>query len=381
MGHKITKRDAVYLLPLKETFNGKGWHGLGIPTEEFTAANVKKALFRHDMAPAGINVVETVKQGAVARKVARFVPTGQRYAVNADDGLPVGPAVGALYWTPQNEELFELFAEALAGSSYKLCSVLTIDDCREFAIDAVGSHIKAGKRDFAPFVGCYRAFGGTSSLVFSGHGMVMQCHNTTSLFLREARKRDDAQKFKNTSGLEGRMDEVKKAIADAHGVNAEFASALADADSVPMTVDDARKAYVGMLCDKTPLLGASGNLRTVNRVKTLVGLFQSGKGNSGETVGDWFNGATEFYTFKSAGGDRELDDVKPNDDGAKVDPKDKQFYASEFGPARTFKARLANRLFEGGAVAHATLAELLEIGAKRIADADKEALVKAEFFA
>lgn len=368
MAHKITKRDAVYLLPLRETFDGKGWHGLGIPTAEFTVANVRKALFQHDMKDAGI----------MSRK--GFVKTGQRYAVNADDGLPVGPAVGDLYWTPQNEELFALFAEALAGSSYKICSVLTIDDCREFAVDAVGSHIKSGKRDFAPFVGCYRAFGGTSSLVFSGHGMVMQCHNTTSLFLREAKKRDDAQKFKNTSGLENRMDEVKKAIADAHGVNAEFAAALADADAVPMTVDDARKAYVGLLCDKSPLLGTSGNLRTVNRVKELVGLFRAGKGNNGETVGDWFNGATEFYTFKSAGGDRELADVKANEAGEKVDPRDKQFYASEFGPARTFKARLANRMFESGKVAHKAVAELMEAGAKRIADSDKAILAKAEFF-
>lgn len=374
MSAKISQYDAVYLLPLPETFNGKGWHGKGIPLEEFTPKTVAKALFTHEMVDAGF----MGKRGAVKQ----FFATGQRYAIATDNNRNVGPAVGPVYWTPQNAELFELVCNALAGSEYRICSVLTLDERREFAVDAVGTHMKAGsKRDVAPFVGLHRAFGGTSSLTFSGHAKVMQCANTTSLFLREASKRDDAQSFRNTGGLSDRMDEVKKAFEKAHGVNAEFARALADADSVPMTVDDARAAYASILCDKKPLLGESGNRKTVNRVKALVGLFRTGKGNSGETVGDWFNGATEFYTFQSSGGDRDPSEIKVLPGEAPVDPKDKQFYTSEYGTGRTFKTRLANCVFDAGRVNVKALEAMVDNGRKLIDRADAKILKEAEFFA
>ena len=376
MSHKISAVDAVYLLPIAETFQGKGWHGKGTPTEEFTTETVKKALFTHEFAEAGYMKPANKKKGAPLV----FQPTGQRYAVATDNGLAVGPAVGDQYWTPQNAELFEIFREALSGSGYKICSVMTLDQRREFAIDAVGTHVKAGKRDVAPFVGCYRAFGGTSSLVFSGHTMVMQCHNTTSLFLREAKKSEDSLVYRNSKGLSERKDEIIRSISDAHGVNAEFARAMADADGLPMSVDDARAAYATLVSAKKPLLGEKGNRRTANRVKGLTDLFRRGKGNSGETVGDWFNGATEYFTFLSAGGDRDPNEIKVLPGQVAPDPKDKQFYTSEFGPARKTKQQLAATLFVKGKVDMSALESMIDNGKRLIKDADQKVLAESGFF-
>jgi len=90
MASKITKRDRLFLAPIAELFNGKGWHGKGIPCEEFTLQTVKEAVFPHILVPAGIQMN------------GKFIETGERYAGATDDNMPVGPAVGDRYWTPQN---------------------------------------------------------------------------------------------------------------------------------------------------------------------------------------------------------------------------------------------------------------------------------------
>ena len=355
MASKITKRDRLFLAPIAELFNGKGWHGKGIPCEEFTLQTVKEAVFPHILVPAGIQMN------------GKFIETGERYAVATDDGLPVGPAVGDRYWTPQNSELFNLFDTALAGSGYKIVSCITVDNRTEFAIDAKAEHIKAGRRDFAPYVGLHRCFGGLSSLVICGHGTVMQCGNTTALFRREAGKDDDAQSYRNTGGLENRLPEIKAGIERAYGVAAEFALALKNADEIPMKRDDARSAYAGLLTGGKPVISATGNTRTANRITRLVELYAgAGAANNGESVGDWFNAATDYYTHESAGS-RDKD-------------TEKQWIASEFGSAREFKSRLAARVFNGRDVNVEAVAEMVSKGRNAIDRTDKTLLAEAGFF-
>lgn len=339
MAHKITNRDTVYLAKLPELFQGLGWHGLGTPTDDFSAPNLKKVLWNHEMVPAGIQTP------------SGFVPTGERYAIAADDGQPIGGAVGKNWASPSNSELFDLFSEALAGSQYKIVSALTVGGREEFAIDAKGDSIKSGSRDWSPFVGLHRHFGGKGKLIVKGHGTVMQCGNTTALFLRSVGEAEGAISSKNTGAIFGKLDAIKLAIERQHGVSAMFAAAMAEAESVSVKVETASRAFVGLLTDGKPL-----STRSVNRANRLVQLFKGGAGNRGENLADVFNALTDFYTHESAG----------SVDGA--DSKEaflvKQWHSSEFGGAADRKTELASLFFDvkEGKPRGGVLANLAKVG-------------------
>ena len=371
MADKIFARDGAFFAEIPELFDGKGWHGKGTPTKEFTLETVRKALFDYELKPAGVMTGKG------------FVKTGEFYAVAGDDGLPVSGAVGDRYWTPQNEEIFSLFERAIAGSGYKIVSVLTIDNRSQFCVDAKGENMKAGKREIAPFVGAYRAFGGQSRLMFPGHTQVVQCANTSRLMVCEAGKRDDVVAFRNTEGLARRMDEVQRAVENIHGVNAQFAAAMKEADEIPLAVNDARLAFAGLLTGGKPLLkkgadDARATSRTVNRVTDLVTLFRKGIGNGGETVGDWFNAVTEGYThgFAETSKRESADEIQAR--------KEKQYYSSEFGSAGNFKANVVQQLFprqdRQTTVSVGYIGELVEAGKASVAGSDEKELSETGFW-
>lgn len=321
MAHKITSRDTVYLANLPELFAGAGWHGLGTVTTDFSAPNLGKVLWAHEMVSAGIQTANG------------FVQTGERYAVSLDDGLPIGQAVGKNWASPSNLELFELFSEALAGSNYKICSVLTVDGREQFAIDAKGDSIKAGSRDWAPYVGLHRYFGGKGKLLVKGHGTVMQCGNTTALFLSSVGDAEGIVACKQTGAIFAKLPLLKAQIEKQHGVSAMFAAAMAEGESLTVKPETASRAFVGLLTEGKPL-----TTRSVNRANRLVQLFKAGAGNRGETFSDVFNALTDFYTHESAGS---VDSAE-----SKEDFLVKQWHASEFGGAATRKSELAEMFFD-----------------------------------
>lgn len=347
MADKITKRDAVFLAKTPDLFDGRGWHKKGQPTEVFNVETLRPALFEHAMIPA----------------VCAGVETGEFYAVATDDNKPIGTAVGKVYYTPSNLELFRVFEEALAGSGYEITSCGTVDNRAEFFCDARAKEISAGGREIAPFVGINRIFGGLSSVIVSGHDTVMQCANTTSLFRKEALSNAELIKARNTINIAGKMDEIKKAISTRHGLFIEFAKAFEAGAAFDVSLDTAREAYVGFMAD--------GKLttRTANRVNRLSELFRNGKGNSGKNALDWFNGLTEFFTHESVGS---LDNCENDDE--KNAMRVKQWHSSEFGKSGEIKSRATSLLFGSGDFQKDNFNGLVLMGRETIKKASADAL-------
>jgi len=354
MSAKISKIDKVFLTKIPELFNGAGWHGKGIPTDEITAETVAPILFSHRFEPSGIQVN------------GEFIPTGEQYATANDNNLPIGKAVSTRYATPSNAELYELFSEALAGSEYGIVSAGTLNERNEFFVDAKGVNMRAAGRDIAPFVGLNRCFGGDSSVMIGGHTIVAQCANTTALMRREFGKREDNVSIKNTLGIYERLPEIKAEIERMHGVNAMFARAMEDSASEKIVRDDARAAFVGLLAGDKPKLEGKRVARTINRANRLLDLWKAGAGNSGENVADWFNAVTDFYSHENAG----------SEDGA--DSKDefleKQWYSSERGAGAAVKSRVSGLLFQNGALVRPAFYKLRDDG-KAILAATSAAVV------
>jgi len=322
MAHKKTIRDSIFLAELPETFNGKGWHGLGIPTQTFDRQTLEKVLFSHSLVPAGILLPNGL-----------FHETGQRYAIANDDGLPLGGAVGKNWASPGNDELFDLFSEALTGSPYKLCSAMTLDNRLEFCLDAKGENLPMGSRTWSPFVGLRRLFGGQGKLSVSGHGTVIQCGNTSALFQREADAAENTVSRKNTGKLMANLDFVRASIEKTWGVAAQFAEAMSESENVKVKPETASRAFVGFLTDGKPL-----STRTVNRTNRLVSLFKSGGGNRGETMADFVNALTDYYTHEHAGS---VDSADSREDFLM-----KQFHASEFGSGARVKSEIVKAAFD-----------------------------------
>lgn len=331
MSHKITSRDLVLLAKIPALFDGKGWHGLGIPTEDFSKGNpeLTKILFTYRMQNAGI------------MSGTEFVPTGERYAVSQDDNLPIGDAVGERWATPQNEELFDLFTKALEGSQYKICSLMTLDGRVQFAIDATSGEMKAGSRTIKPFVGLHRSFGGKGALQICGHSTVMQCANTTALFLSETARADDVMKARNTLGIFDKLPEIKRTLDKIYGVTGEFAAAMAESENVKVTTEAAVNGFVGFLGQGRKDFQLSA--KAIGRANRLLELFKTGKGSSGgNNLADWFNAATELFTHESAG---RIDlNLKAE---AQTESRVKQYMSSEFGSGRNIKSDLATVCFKG----------------------------------
>lgn len=352
MSHKISKIDRVFLAVIAELYEGKGWHGLGIPSQTIDVETCKEALFEHSYADAGIQLAN-----------GTFLPTGQRYAVHPD-GKPIGNAVGARYHRPTNAQLFTLFSEALAGSEYELCSCGTLEEREQFFIDAkLKTNIEAGGRTIASFVGLYNAFGGKLGTVVDGHETVMQCANTTALFVSSLG--EDTIGTKNTLNVMDRLPAIKKAIEKKHGVAMLFAKAMESAAKTKVDKDSAREAFTG-------LYGADGKklvTRTVNRVNRLLNLFERGNGNNGENGADWFNAVTDYYSHENAGGGSLNNRSTPEEI---QDFKQKQFFSSEFGAGRHFKEELTKRFMLKGEFNRAEFKKLRETGKELIASSDKE---------
>lgn len=356
MAHKIEKNDRVYLARLPELFDGKGWHGLGIPTESFVKENLNGIFFPFEFRPAFVKGLND-----------ELIQTGERYAVALDNGEPIAGAVGRVFDTVDNEQLFDLFSEALAGSRYKLCSAMTLGNRKSFCVDAKADEvIKAAGRDILPYVGLSRGFGGSEPLRISVHSTVIQCANTQALFNREADVATDSVRSKNTARLRERLPLIQATIERSWGVQAEFAKALESAQSHKVKPEQARLGFVGFLGVEN--LGKTA--RTANRVNRLVQLFKSGAGNKGEDGSDFVNAITDYYTHESAGS------VDSSDSPA--DFLNKQWASSEFGSASRVKSELINTLLPGGKFAEKEFKAMVSRGRKAIENSDKEVVALLE---
>lgn len=356
MAHKIEKNDRVYLARTPELFDGKGWHGLGIPTDSFDKGNLNGIFFPFEFRPAYVKGLND-----------ELIQTGERYAVALDNGEPIAGAVGRVFDTVNNEELFDLFLEALSGSRYSVCSAMTLGNRKSFVVDAkAGETIKAAGRDILPYVGLSRGFGGSEPLRISAHNTVIQCANTLALFNREADMAGDSIRHKNTSRLRERLPMIQAMIERSWGVQAEFAKALEDAQSHKIKPEQARLGFVGLL--GVDNLGKTA--RTANRVNRLVQLFKGGAGNKGEDGSDWVNAVTDYYTHESAGS---LDSSDSREEFM-----NKQWASSEFGSASRIKTELANTLLTGGRFVEKEFKAMVSRGRKAIENSDKEVVALLE---
>lgn len=371
MSAKIFARDAVLLAKISELFDGKGWHGQGIPTDDFSLAGLQRVLWTYRMVPAGI-----------LSPTGEFVETGERYAVADDDNLPIGNAVGKNWDSPQNSELVELLASAIEGSGYEIVSAGTVDNRTEFFVDAkrTGDPQKTPSgRKLAAFVGLHRGFGGQSKLRVGAHSTVIQCANTTAAFVREINSakgdaREGISAVKNTGRLTRKetLEGIVKGLRSAYGWQDNFVASMGAAEGIEMGAEKARNAFLGFEVASGARELSVKNCRTVKRVNRLMSLFRKGAGNRGESVADFYNAITDFYSHESAGSVDSAESAEAF--------LEKQWLSSEFGSGRNVKSDLTKDLFPDGGVATEYVDKLASRGKWLVQQSQPEALKELAAF-
>jgi hypothetical protein len=126
------------------------------------------------------------------------------------------------------------------------------------------------------------------------------CWNTISASRRSG---EYMFKIRQTSHSHDKLADAKSEVEKTVGLAALFNKTLAQLEAQKCTVDVARHAYAGDVArhggdfriTKTKS-GVNRENRSRNTVDELVSLFESGKGNSGETRADLLNGMTELMT-------------------------------------------------------------------------------------
>ena len=222
---------------------------------------------------------------------------GVTVPISADDGLPVGVSSEESYTVFQPRAAFDFVAETLAGTRFTFESAGMIFNRSRWFLSVHLDELK----DVAPE-------GQQFNLVWSGGLAHNQrpmcvltayravCANTVAMGRGEGQALFAAR---CTKGFNAKLEGSRAEIESAVGMARIFAATLAGLDTIPATVDHARRVYAGELAEAGADLSST---RSQNSLDDMLTLFRSGAGNDGNDRGDVLNGFTEYFGRGIAGG-------------------------------------------------------------------------------
>ncbi len=340
MSHEITFRDVQFGLAM-------AWHRLTTIVENITMDTAGAMLYEMEAVPLtsvvtlkdenGNAIQETDRDGVLLfdaqgdpiNKTIQ-VDANAKQIISRDDNLAIGKPVGLDYKMLTNREIFEAVENALVGTSHTLASAGT---CRERSLAYISIQIaeafKSRRGDLTqPLLNIQWGHGGNQTLCAVDSATKVVCANTYKMSLGGVHQLN-MRHTKNADVLK-----LEECIENHIGVSAEFALAMARAESQEVNAITAREVFAGFAW-RTPKgkpqvipaeFSKTGATRLGNHVDRLEDLFHNGRGNLGEDRADLFNAVTDFYTHESSGGEDRF----------------KQFTSSEFGDGATKKQQFFN---------------------------------------
>jgi len=278
MAHNIQGRDIQVGLT-------QAWHGLTTVVDRITSNN------------CGINYPMGIEQAFFQPDglLGELIKANGMQIYSKDDCLPVGKTVSKHYKLIENSEMWDAVAAGLEGTGATIMSCGTVDNRAKgfISVKATDDIIAAG-RDTKPYLSILWGHGGNMPVIAQTGFTVVVCENTYTMVQRAMNK--SALRIKHHS--KANIGSLTQYIEEHIGVVAQFKAAMDSLATIPCETDKAQAMYYG-------LVGAEGRPLTKNlktRIKQEVGSlllkYQCGKGNAGETMADWFNGATDFYTHQ-----------------------------------------------------------------------------------
>lgn len=309
MAHEITSID-------KQQGTFQAWHGLTEIIENLSLRN--NWLRQWDVTPRKMTLIDGTET-PYSMLVASDNPSIQIGVPFADSYTPITNA---------------MFLDTLGES------ILGIDGLN---LDSVGSVCGRGKifasfkiaegnrtiggRTFETYLNFGSSHDKSAPFWFNTSNICTVCANTFGMNLTAEKSKDGlAGKVRHTKNAAIGLGNVAGIIEKAMGAQAEFNAIFSALDSMPASEETANRAFAGFIGK-----GEEMSTRSANQVDRLTALFNTGKGNRGETMADVFSAVTDFYSHESSGGDDRM----------------KQFVSSEFGSGAEKKSEFFSLLADG----------------------------------
>jgi hypothetical protein len=211
-----------------------------------------------------------------------------------DDNLPVGDPYGSTYHPTSIDGFWKVIEQGMGETPYEVISAGTTDNRgKVFATIKVTEGFRIKDREFKDYVNILDSFDKSCALTACYSTICTVCANTFAANLQSG---NVLGKAKHTALIDVNIQRVIDAIDSFVGTSAYFQHLLTNADETPCSRDEARAWITGLECRNT------GNLTNGIRQRTarIIELFDGGKGNSGRTRLDAFQGLTEFYSHESS---------------------------------------------------------------------------------
>lgn len=304
-----TNRDFVKGLKTQ----GTDWHGLTDNSYDKLTREVFPELFPVELIPNASDIANLPKDQKIGK-------TGLRIMVSSFDWKPIG--------APFNPETFKMVhpragfdtvTEALEGTGYTVERMGMLWDGSVWFVSVELTELKKMARKGDKWqLNFHGGLDGSTPFAGEVNNIRIVCNNTLSM------SKATGQKLfcvKQTKFSQSKIDRVKAEVERACGMAALFNEAIATLEKTPVTKDEARLAYAGILqaqgakfartlkagsLEEIP--GAPGTYRrtgsdefresrAVNMIDgPLMEAFTRGDGNKGQTRADILNGFTQVFT-------------------------------------------------------------------------------------
>ncbi len=275
MSHNIQKYDQVTALE-------KCWHGLEKIVRQITFAN------------SGLNW-QVTEHPMTAGNIA--IP-GWKALVRDDKKLFLH-AFKDSYGVIQNSEIWEAMNLALTGIPFEVVTCGSLGNClRTFiSIRLKGEKSSFVRGDeFKDYLTFINSFDGFCTARLYGSNTRVVCQNTLNMSLADKGFLD--LKVKHTSGAKVQFERMAETVQSYLQSKAQAYADLSKLAEMPMSLDTAENVIAGFVLDPSKEeISATG--RAANQGKRILELFQTGKGNKGETRYDLLNGVTEYFTHET----------------------------------------------------------------------------------
>ena len=235
-----------------------------------------------------------------------------------DDGLPVGQPYADTYCPSTVDKFWSIIDKSLSGIKHKVVSAGSIfNRQRIFASIKLTDSFYVGDREFKDYLTIMDSFDKSTSLQCKYNNVCVVCANTFAVSMNTGKKVGRVKHTKNLqSGIEGLIESIQGFTHQSEIVKRN----LAKYHQRKVGNDEARAWFTAI---------ESGNLKEVTngakqKVARLMELYESGRGNQGETQLDVLSAYTEFYTHESS---------NRKEEGS-------QYIASEWGTSATKKSQV-----------------------------------------
>ena len=309
MSHEIKKLDKVVATE-------KTWHGLEQIVEAITFEN------------SGLNW-DVEKRELFVPCDGTVCPVDGWQAIVRKDTHTVLNIPKKTYAIISNKRIWDALQEALVGVNYKVVSAGSLQNCRKVfisvAIEDKQDYVVNGDK-FRNYISFITSHDGTLAFSVQDVSLRCVCFNTVMASLAQGGGAVDLKVY-HSKNNEFKIREMEVTLEDLFIKREEFYKSVEYLMNKPVSLDKANQILAGFLGNGDEL-----STRVENQVNELVGLFQHGKGNNGQTYHDLFCGVTEYFTHNAS------------------DNKQKLFVSNEIGSAGQKKVEFFNLLLDDNAL-------------------------------